>query len=140
METGIKVGDCMSTSLITISDADDVFKAANIMKEHDVGSLLVTNSKNQIHAIVTDTDIVHKAVAQKKLDVRVKDVASKPLVGVSPETDLRDAAKLMGEKNLKRLVVFKDRKQIVGIISERDIVRISPSLYDLIAERERLKA
>lgn len=130
----------MSTSLITISDADDVFKAASIMKEHDVGSLLVTNSKNQIHAIVTDTDIVHKAVAPKKLDVRVKDVASKPLVGVAPETDLRDAAKLMGEKNLKRLVVFKDRKQIVGIISERDIVRISPSLYDLIAERERLKA
>ncbi|VVB67185.1 Inosine-5'-monophosphate dehydrogenase [Candidatus Norongarragalina meridionalis] len=138
METGVKAGDCMRRSLVTISEDASMYEAARVMTEAKVGGLLVTDSKKKIYAIMTDDDIVRKAVATKKMDLKVKDIASKPLVGVSASADINEAAKLMGQKNIKRLAVF-DAGKIVGIMSERDIVRISPSLYDLIAEKEHLK-
>ncbi|OIO27692.1 histidine kinase [Candidatus Micrarchaeota archaeon CG_4_10_14_0_2_um_filter_60_11] len=138
METGIKVGDCMKTVLVTVGEDSSLKDAASRMKQSKVGSLLVTNKAGKIYAIITAEDIVTKAVASERLSEPVKAFASKPLVGIKVDADLRDAAKLMGEKNIKRLVVHKGDGSIAGILSERDIVRISPSLYDLIAEREKL--
>jgi len=139
METGIKVGDCMKTSLVTIREDASIVEAARKMKQSNVGSLLVEDKNKRVYGILTSDDVVHKAVSAEKTAEPVKNFASKPLVGIKIDADLRDAAKLMGERNVKRLVVFKtDGKSIAGIISQKDIVRISPSLYDLIAERERI--
>jgi len=128
----------MRRSLVTISDDASMYEAAKVMTDARVGGLLVTDAKKKIYAMMTDDDIVRKAVATKKMDLKVKDIASKPLIGVAASADINEAAKLMGQKNIKRLAVF-DAGKIVGIMSERDIVRISPSLYDLIAEKEHLE-
>ncbi len=135
METGIKVGECMKTSLVTISETASVYDAAKKMRSARVGSLLVEDSQGRIYGIVTDEDIVWKAVAPERMDAQVRELTSKPLVGISVNADISDAADLMGRKNIKRLVVLSDQNAIAGVISERDIVRISPSLYDLICER-----
>ncbi|MFH0922512.1 MAG: CBS domain-containing protein [Candidatus Micrarchaeota archaeon] len=136
MDTGIKVGDCMKTSLVTIDENACIYDAAELMTKKGVGSLLVV-SKGNIEAIVTDADLVRKCVAKRKMDLKVKNVASKPLVTIAPTVDLSEAARLMGLKRIKRLVVVKDGR-VSGIISETDIVQISPSLYDLIVERDRI--
>ncbi|MBI5229475.1 CBS domain-containing protein [Candidatus Micrarchaeota archaeon] len=129
----------MKTDLVTIGDDASVYEAAKKMKQKNVGSLVVYDAKTKKkYGIVTNDDIVKRAVAVKKMDVKIRNVTSKPLVGVQPEADLSEAAKLMGNENLKRLVVLKDDR-IVGIISSRDIIRISPSLYDLIAEKEHFR-
>lgn len=139
LETGIKVGDCMKTRVVMIQDDASVYDVAVRMKKEDVGSVVVFDSKNKKpYGIVTNDDIVRRAVAARKMSLTAKDVLSKPLIGIAPEADLTDAAKLMGTENIKRLVVFKGTK-IVGIISSRDIVKISPSLYDLIAEKEKFR-
>jgi len=136
METGIKVGDVMKTGLVTISDGSMVYEAAKKMRDKGLSSLLVTQGNgDKIYGIITNTDIVNKAIAGGKgQDCKVKEILSKPLVGIEPEADISDAAKLMGSEELRRLVVLKEGK-IVGILSERDIIKISPSLYDLIAEK-----
>lgn len=139
MDTGIKVGDCMRTQLVTLSDSATAFDAAEAMLKNNVGSLLVVDAKDKPYALLTDEDLVRKVLAKRKTDARVKDVCSKPLIGVTPDADIREAARMMGEKRIKRLVVFKG-KEVVGVISARDIVDLSPSLYDLIAERERARA
>jgi len=136
METGIKVGDCMKTSLVTIDENASVYEAAELMTRKSVGSLLVKRTKGKIYALVTDADLVRKCVAKRKMGLKVKDVASKPLVTIPPTADLSEAARVMGLKRIKRLVVVKDGR-VSGIISETDIVQISPSLYDLIVERDR---
>lgn len=129
----------MKTTLVTIKDDATVFDAAKKMKENKVGSLIVLNSKNnKPYGIVTNDDIVWRCVAKKRMDCRVKDIASKPLLGTNPDADLRDAAKLMGSENVKRLVVFNGN-EVVGIISSKDIIAISPSLYDLIAEKSKVR-
>ncbi|MFQ5405917.1 MAG: cyclic nucleotide-binding/CBS domain-containing protein [Candidatus Micrarchaeia archaeon] len=139
METGIKVGDCMTTKLVTISGKASIIDAARKMNECDVGSLLVTDSKQKIYAIATESDLVRKALSTGNLNHEIKDVASFPLLTVPATSDVSQAAKLMGKKSIKRLIVVSAGK-IAGIISSKDIVRISPSLYDLIAEQQRIKA
>ena len=137
MDTGIKVGDCMKTALITIDEHASVFDAAKIMSDRKVGSLLV-EKKGKIFAIVTDSDLVKKVLATRKTGAKVGEIATKPLMGIAPEEDLSEAARLMGLKKVRRLVVTKGGK-VVGIISSTDITRISPSLYDLIAQKEALE-
>jgi len=129
----------MRSELATISDQASIFEAAEKMTRQDVGCLVVTDVRDKIYALITDEDLVRKVLAKKRLDAKVSDVASKPLIGLPPDADLSEAAKLMGKKRVKRLVVFRGR-DVVGLISARDIVDLSPSLYDLIAERERIKA
>ena len=140
MDTGIKVGDCMKTLLVTINHTDTVVEAAKAMKKKDVGSVLVTGGKGNIEAIATDEDIVRKAVALGKLDLEIGKIASKPLVTISALADLNDAAKQMSRKKLRRLVVVDSAEKVVGMISQSDIMELSPSLYDLIAEREHVEA
>lgn len=136
MDTGIKVGDCMKSRLVTIGENASVFEAAKKMADNKIGSLLV-ESKGTITGIVTDYDLVKNCLAKRKTDLKIRDVSSKTLLGVSPEADLTEAAKIMGSKSVRRLAVFKNGK-VVGIISSSDIIRISPSLYDLIAQKNAL--
>jgi len=138
MQTGIKVGDCMKTSLVTVSEGASLSDAAALMRDKKVGSLLVKDASNKIYGLVSERDFVVKALAGKKFDAKVKDLASKPLISVSAEADLSEAARLMGDNDVKRLVVTTDKK-IVGILSQKDVIRISPSLYDLIAEKSNVK-
>jgi len=137
MDTGIKVGDCMKGLLVTISYDDTVEKAAKLMKKHDLGSVLVADGR-KIEAIVTEGDIVRKAVAAGKLDIPLRKVASKPLLSIRADRDLVEAAKALARNDIRRLAVVDSAGKVVGMISERDILKISPALYDLIAEREHL--
>ncbi len=137
MDTGIKVGDCMKALLVTISYNDTVEKAAKLMKKHDLGSVLVADGRN-IEAIVTEGDIVRNAVAKGRLDIPIRKVASRPLLCIRADKDLVEAAKALARNNIRRLAVVDSAGKVVGMISERDILKISPALYDLIAEREHL--
>lgn len=130
----------MTTTLVTVRESASVVEAARLMKKSRIGSLLVTDDDGKIYGILTADDIVGKAVAFEKTNEPVKAFASKPLLCVPMDADLSEAAELMGKKNVKRLIVTGPGGRISGLISDRDIVKISPSLYDLIAERERLKA
>jgi predicted transcriptional regulator len=135
METGIKVGDIMKTSIIAINDDSTIQEAAKLMKSKNIGSLLVKDKGKRIYGILTDRDLVEKAlVIGASNSTKITKFVSKPLIGIEPEADISEAAKLMGNEDLRRLVVFKQGK-VVGILSEKDIVKISPSLYDLIAEK-----
>ncbi len=136
MQTGVKVGDCMQQSLAVISGEASLSEAAKRMKARKVGSLLVVDKKKNPFAIITERDIVWKALARGRMSSRVKAIASKPLVTIAPESDITEAARKMRDRDVKRLVVAREGK-VIGIISEKDIVRISPSLFDLISEEER---
>lgn len=132
-ETGIKVGDVMRTPLVTVEGDATVFEAAKKMRDKKIGSLVVVDKKNAPYGVITTTDLVYRALARKR-GGKVKAFASKPLLTIKLDADLSEAAKMMRDESVKRLVVIKGDKP-AGIISQKDIIRVSPSLYDLIAER-----
>ncbi len=136
MQTDVKVGDIMVQRLAVVGEKTLAFEAANKMKRLKVGSLLVTNAKKEPYAIITEKDLVYGALAKKNVRTPVRSLASKPLQTIGAEADVNEAAKKMRDRGIKRLVVT-DKSRVIGILSERDLIRVSPSLYDLIAERER---
>ncbi len=133
METGIKVGDCMKSSLVTVPDSTPVVDAAKKMAQAKVGSLLVTDKKG-IYGIITEGDFVRRVLSQGKFSFKVGEVCTKSFVSISMEEDISQAAKLMGDKEVKRLVVTSHGK-VVGVISLKDLISVSPSLYGFIGDK-----
>lgn len=114
------VKDIMSKNVTCLNEHDTVEKAAELMKSCDVGSIPVCKNEKLI-GIVTDRDIALRSVAEgQSPHQRVRDVMSTDLVIGSPEMNVNDAVKIMGEKQIRRLPIVED-DSLVGIVALGDI-------------------
>ena len=116
------VGDLMTRSLITATDDETIESAMHTMTDAGVSSVVVEANAKGEWGILTRRDIVSKIVrgGQNPASVKVKDVASRPIVSVPVETSIREAATLLSEKNFSRLTVEQGGR-IIGIVTETDI-------------------
>jgi len=136
METGILVGDVMSKGMVTISPNESVKRACEIMAKHDISGLTITEKGKPV-GMLTQGDLI-PMIAQGKdpKKVKVKDIMGKKRISIDPSADISDAAVLMVSKGVKRLPVLRKGK-LIGVITQTDIVKISPSVYDLIFEKAK---
>ena len=135
----MKVKDAMTKRIATIGTEETVQTAANMMKKWRVGSLIVTNGKNPI-GILTESDIIKKVVSKDLSagNVTVKEIMSTPLIFLSPEERLSDAAKKMISGKIRRVPVVKSG-ELIGMLTHTDIVRISPAAIDILSERIKMR-
>jgi CBS domain-containing protein len=133
----LRVGDAMTKGVIYATPKDNIQRVAEIMKKNDIDSVIVMEKGKGV-GIVTDTDIIAKVVAKAKdpKTTPVGEVMTSPLIVITPERDIDKAARMMRDKNVKRLVVMQNNK-IIGIISEFDLVRVEPALHILIKEHSK---
>ena len=119
----LQVKDVMVTSLITIDAAASAKDAAELMDKHDIGCLIVINYSNPV-GIVTERDMLRRVLLQKRelRKTEVGNIMSAPLITAQPQTDIRDAVRLMNERRIKKLPVM-DEGQLVGLVSLTDIMR-----------------
>lgn len=138
MKTGYKVCDVMTLKPVSVDHKTFLHECARIMAENHVGSLLVR--KGSKLGIVTEQDIVRKAVAKGNHPKKttVGEIAEWKLFTVSPEKDIYDALILMREKNIRHVPVMS-RNKMVGFLTAKDILKVNPSLFDLLAEKIELK-
>jgi CBS domain-containing protein len=79
--------------------------------------------KNTPVGIVTERDLVRRVLAERKsLNIKVSEVMTTPLRVIDPEAPLKEAARRMVNKGIRRLPVIKDNK-LVGIITATDFAR-----------------
>ena len=135
----IPVKDAMVTRVITITPEKTVAEAAKIMITQNIGGLVVVENKEPV-GIITEKDFT-KLIASKKdpYQLKIREAMSSPLITVSPETSIMDAAKLMTKSNIRKLPVKQDGK-LVGIITAEDIVRVAPKELELLLELASIKA
>jgi len=108
------------------------------MKREGVGSVLIVEG-NKAKGIVTERDIVRKAVAEgKPYDTPLAEIMSHPLIVIHENAPLEDAAKIMRDGKIKRLPVVNDEGSVVGIITEDDIMKVFPSIVDLLELKAQL--
>lgn len=114
--------------------------AAKLMRQEDVGSLIILEDGAAI-GMVTEKDLVQKVVAEGRSPskVRIAAIMSTPLITIGPKESVSDAAKRMANLRLRRLPVLKDGR-LVGVLTENDVLRLSPSLIELTREWSRLGA
>jgi len=126
----------MTRDPVMLKPGDTVLDAARIMRDHDIGTVLVSD-KNQLVGMLTDRDIVVRAVADKA-DVsamKVDQIASKEITALAPEDPLDKAVKLMRSRAVRRFPVVKAGKP-VGVLTIGDMaVELDPksALADLSA-------
>ena len=97
-------------------------EAAAKMKALDVGTLLVGDN-DRLVGMLTDRDITVRATAEGESPtvIRVRDVMTPEVVSCFEDQLVAEAARLMQEKQLRRLVVLDRAKRLVGIVSLGDL-------------------
>jgi CBS domain-containing protein len=117
-----RVRDLMTSAVVTIEPQASVVEAAKKMIQEEKGPLPVVEGDGRAVGMVTDRDIIARVVAEGRDpgSVTVEDIATRELVTVRPDQDADEAAILMAEHGLDRLLVVEGER-LVGIISEADI-------------------
>lgn len=130
----LKVSDVMTSSVVTVKPDETIVDAARKMAENKIGSVVVVDDKGIIIGILTEGDIVRRVVA-RGLDpsqTPVEAVMTKNPITIFEDADLAAAAELMREKGVGHLPVVNEEGRLVGIITRSDIVRIAPSLIEIL--------
>ena len=115
-----KLTDLMSRDVKVISPETSIRDAANEMREGDFGMLPVGENDRMIGAI-TDRDIAIRAIAAgKDGSTKVREVMSEGIYWVYEDQSIDDAAKMMSERQVRRLPVVDRNKRLVGIVALGD--------------------
>ncbi len=120
------VSQIMQTDLVTIGPKVNIFEIAKLMDEENVGTVLVVDNSQKLLGMITDRQIVVRAIANKRdLSTTTADeIMTKWPMTIFPETTCKEALEIMGDYGYRRLPVEKSGK-LVGIISISDLAPIA---------------
>lgn len=117
------IRDVMTPDVQTISPQDKVQRAAQMMKDLDVGAIPVCDG-DKLVGIITDRDIALRSVAagQSPEQAIVGDVMSKDVRTCSSDQNIDEVLATMGDAQIRRVpVIDAQSKQLVGIVSLGDV-------------------
>ncbi|HWD51188.1 MAG TPA: CBS domain-containing protein [Acidimicrobiales bacterium] len=116
------IHEVMTAHPMALSTTMSIGDAARAMRERDLGDVIVVDDKDALCGIVTDRDIVVRAVADDRdpSQVRLGDICSRDLTTIDASAPVKDAVKLMRERALRRLPVVESGRP-VGIVSLGDL-------------------
>jgi CBS domain-containing protein len=140
LRTRMLVKDAMSSPVITTDEDATSDKIAKIMDENNLGCVIVTNKDGKPLGIITERDLVIRVLAKnlKPAMVKAKDIMTSPLATIEPDATITEAARRMSRLDIRRLgVVYKG--DLVGLVSNKDILGIMPELIEIIQEKSRIE-
>ncbi|MEO3815091.1 CBS domain-containing protein [Plantactinospora sp. B24E8] len=125
----VKVRDVMTREVIYLPAATPLDEAASAMRDADIGDVVVTEGPTLL-GMVTDRDIVVRAVAEGR-DARqttLGSIATREIVMIEQSSSAADAAALMRERSVRRILVCDSDRELVGIVSLGDLaMRLDPA-------------
>jgi len=115
--------DIMKRNVFTVSPSTPVTEAARIMREENIGSLVVVGADKKLLGIITDRDIVVSVVANDKtpLEVLVGDVMTPRLITVQENESVFEILRVLGMNSIRRVPVLRGER-LVGIVSVDDLI------------------
>jgi signal-transduction protein with cAMP-binding, CBS, and nucleotidyltransferase domain len=123
VEEGHLVSDIMKKKVVSIDETKTIKEAASLMNEAKIGSIIITKDDIPV-GILTERDFVTKiAVEEIPLSVSLSQVMIKPLLVVTPNQTVWEAAEIMKNMQVHRLAVQEGNK-IIGMVTTTDLVKI----------------
>lgn len=126
----------MAGKVVTATPNTTVARAAKLMAERGVGSIIIAKSKKPL-GILTERDLLMKVVSVdlKPSNVRVGKVMSTPIITIDPNADITEAARVMIRNKIRRLPVI-ERGKLIGILTASDFTAIAPGLTEIVTHPE----
>jgi CBS domain-containing protein len=139
------IAELATRDVVTVRETVSVREAAGLMREKNVGSVVVVKpdgERSMPVGIVTDRDVTYEVVALDldASDITVSQVMSLDLVTIHGEADLASALRVMGQQGIRRLPVVDAAGYLEGVFSLDDALQeLTGQLEDilLLVRRER---
>jgi len=114
------VAEVMNKSVVTVDPTSSIGEAAEKMIEAGVGAVVVMEDMARIVGIVTERDLM-RAVSQRAraAEAKVRQWMTESVVTIEPDTEIKDAAKMMFQRNFRHLPVVNKDGRLLGIASLR---------------------
>ncbi|MEU5788498.1 CBS domain-containing protein [Micromonospora purpureochromogenes] len=117
-----RVSDVMTKQVVYLSADTTLDEAARVMKEADIGDVVVTDGAT-LAGVLTDRDIVVRAVAERSdpATTTIGSIITREVVMIEQYSTASEAASLMRERNIRRVLVCDNERKLVGIVSLGDL-------------------
>ena len=130
MGIAFKINHIMTRNIISIESNASVSEVATLMTKKEVGAVVVTKQGKPV-GIITEVDILKRCCIAKVCNqvCEAKEVMSTPLITIEADASLGEAAKMMTDQKIRRLLVEEEGK-IVGLVTEKDLLRATLSYFE----------
>lgn len=123
----MKLKEIMSTDLEYMTVDDNLYEAACLMRDHNIGMIPVVDHEGKLVGVVTDRDLVIRGIAERRPNsLEIGKVMSSVLVKGSPEMTVDEAIRQMQEAQVRRLPIVDQQDRLVGIVSLGDLALKAP--------------
>jgi CBS domain-containing protein len=130
-EPDLVVADLMSLEPVVVAIDAPLEEAEQLMRDREVSGLPVVDAVGDLVGVISRTDVLEDGsvptailLRRRPSGLRVGELMTSPAVTVSPMTPLRDAALLMRDRRIHRLVAVDDAGRPVGVLSASDFVAL----------------
>jgi CBS domain-containing protein len=117
------IRNIMTQNIHSVQPEASVSMAARLMTEHDIGFIPVLQGRRPV-GVLTDRDIVMRVVGpgHSPFAILAKQVMTRDMITIHPDQEIEQAAVLMGEWRIRRLLVVEDG-MLVGMVSLAGLAR-----------------
>ena len=139
--SGIKASDIMNRNLVIASPDLTISELAQLLNKFRIGGAPVVE-EGRLVGVITERDLMTRVIAVDKQPSQtfVKDVmTSPPTVFAEESEDMNSIAYKMAKHDVTRMPIVNSENDVVGIVTNRDILKNSSELIDVLIEQARIK-
>ncbi|MFC3028331.1 MULTISPECIES: CBS domain-containing protein [Roseomonadaceae] len=161
--TRLSARDLMTAEVVTVPPATPVLSIARLLAERGISAVPVLDGTGKLLGIVTEADLIRRLAGEadqpaswfanlfasaerdaarfaRAHGATAADLMTTDLASVSPETPAAEVAKLMEDRNIRRVLVVQDGR-LLGLVSRADLLRalVAPKHEDLDLSDDRIR-
>jgi CBS-domain-containing membrane protein len=128
----LRVADLMTIDPIAVSVDASIEEAEDLLRRHRITGLPVVDPNGTLVGVISQTDLLYLAlprvqalIRHRNRGIRVGEVMSTPAVTIDASASLRDAAQVMNNERLHRLVAVGAHGRPIGVIAAMDFVTLA---------------
>lgn len=115
------VKDIMTRTIVSVKSDTPILEVMKLMRESNLGFIVIKD--NEVLGVITDRDIVISLSLTYKLNDPINLIMKKHLVCIDEYANINDASDLLGNMQVRRLLVVNSINNLVGILSIADLAR-----------------
>jgi CBS domain-containing protein len=131
-EVDLRVADLMTLDPVTVPVDAPIEEAESLLREYRISGLPVVDEHDRLVGVISRTDLLYLAqptvrmlIRRREQGIRIGEVMTSPPITVDSMATVAEAARLMNDRRLHRVVVVDAAERPVGVLSSMDFVALA---------------